>query len=222
MDDIRTSPDPVDESPSRIINVDGRRRRPWALGSRDKLLSAAVAEITAVGFERARLTEIARRAGMTAGSVYTWFENKEDLFQAALEDALTSQISGNAAALEGTDLDGDWPLAIAMLVPRNHVDSDTTDAQRLLIESYYAAWRDPKAREKLLGSIESHLAMYRAVLDSAARQGRIASDIDLDALAMVLLAIPTGLSMLNLAGLPRVPDRHWAPLYSRFFSALGR
>lgn len=222
MDDIRTPASPTDESPNRIVKVDGRRRRPWALGSKDKLLKAAVDEITAVGFERARLTEIARRAGMTAGSVYTWFENKEDLFQAALEDALTSQIASNAAALEGTDLDADWPFAIAALVPRNFKDTDTTDAQRLLIESYYAAWRDPKAHEKLLKGIESHLAMYRSVLENASRQGHIAPDIDVDTLAMLLLAIPTGLSMLNLAGLPRVPDKTWTPLYSRFFGSLKR
>lgn len=208
------------ESPNRIVKVDGRRRRPWALGSKDKILKAAVAEITAVGFERAKLTEIARRADMTAGSIYTWFDNKEDLFQAALEDALTAQIASNAAALEGTDLGDSWPFGIAALVPRNYKDTGPTDAQRLLIETYYAAWRDPKARKKLMKGIESHLAMYRSVLVNAQSQGHISADLDVDSLAMLMLAIPTGMSMLNLAGLPRVPDKNWAPIYRRFFRAL--
>lgn len=210
------------ESPNRIVKVDGRRRRPWALGSKDKILRAAIAEINAVGFERAKLTEIARRADMTAGSIYTWFENKEDLFQAALEDALTSQIASNASALDQTDLNRDWPFAIAALVPRNYKDSGPTDAQRLLIESYYAAWRDPKARKKLLKGIESHLEMYRSVLRNAQRDGHIGDDLDIETLAMLLLAIPTGMSMLNLAGLPRVPDANWVPIYKRFFEALKR
>lgn len=210
------------ESPNRIVKVDGRRRRPWALGSKDKILKAAVAEINAVGFERAKLTEIARRAGMTAGSIYTWFENKEDLFQAALEDALTSQIASNASALDSADVSPEWPFAIAALVPRNFKDSAPTDAQRLLIESYYAAWRDPKARKKLLKGIESHLEMYRSVIAGAKRQGKIADDIDTETLAMLMLAIPTGMSMLNLAGLPRVPDATWVPIYKRFFDALTR
>jgi AcrR family transcriptional regulator len=83
------------ESPTRIVTVNGRKRRPWALASQEKLLQAATDEIAAVGFERARLTEIAKRAGLTPGSVYTWFKNKEDLFRAAIEHALTKQIESN-------------------------------------------------------------------------------------------------------------------------------
>lgn len=210
------------ESPNRIVKVDGRRRRPWALGSKDKILKAAVAEINAMGFERAKLTEIARRAGMTAGSIYTWIDNKEDLFQAALEDAITSQIASNASALHDTELGDSWPFGIAALVPRNHKDSGPTDAQRLLIEAYYAAWRDPKARKKLLKGIESHLGMYRNVIANAQKSGHIAADVDVDTLALLLLAIPTGLSMLNRAGVPRVSGTSWSPIYQRFFDALKR
>lgn len=210
------------ESPNRIVQVDGRRRRPWALSSKDNLLRAAVEEIAAKGFERAKLTEIAKRADMTAGSVYTWFENKEDLFQAALEDAITAQITKNAEALRGTDLEQKWSFQIAALVPRNYKDSGPTDAQALLIEAYYAAWRDPKARKKLLKGLDAHLDMYRNILRNAQRDGHIASDIDADALATLLLAIPTGLSLLSLAGLPRVPDTSWGAIYNRFFSGLKK
>lgn len=209
-------------NPNRIVTVDGRRRRPWALSSRDKILAAAVKEITKVGFERAKLVDIAKRAGMTAGSVYTWFDNKEDLFQAALEDALTSQIASNASALEGTELADNPLFALAALVPRNYRDTGPTDAQMLLIESYYAAWRDPKARKKLTKGIHTHLDMYKSVLGGMRDKKLISPDIDIDALATMLLAIPTGLSMLSLAGLPRVDDAAWTPIYTRFFSTLKR
>ena len=81
------------------MRVNGRNRRPWALQSREKLLKAATEEIARVGFDKARLVDIAKAADMTAGSVYTWFENKEDLFRAALEDALESQLLGNLHAM---------------------------------------------------------------------------------------------------------------------------
>ncbi|MFM7262878.1 MAG: TetR family transcriptional regulator [Acidimicrobiales bacterium] len=57
------------ESPNRVVEVNGRKRRPWALQSREKLLKAAADEIAEVGFEKARLVDIARRADMTAGSI---------------------------------------------------------------------------------------------------------------------------------------------------------
>jgi AcrR family transcriptional regulator len=204
----------------RIVKVDGRNRRPWALASKDRILAAATAEIASVGFDRARLTEIAKRADMTPGSVYTWFENKEDLFRAALEDALTTQIVSNANALDESDHSNNWLFQIATLVPRNSKDTSATDAQMLLIESYYASWRDPKARKKLLKNINSHLEMYINIITNAQNQGAISKDIDATALATVLLALPTGLSLLSLAGVPRIPDSKWEAIYMRLYRSV--
>ncbi len=206
----------------RIVKVDGRNRRPWALASKDRILAAATAEIASVGFDRARLTEIAKRADMTPGSVYTWFENKEDLFRAALEDALTTQIVSNATALDESDHSNNWLFQIATLVPRNSKDTAATDAQMLLIESYYASWRDPKARKKLLKNINSHLEMYVNIITNAQNQGAITKDIDATAMATMLLAIPTGLSLLTLAGVPRIPESKWESIYMRFYQAVKK
>ena len=110
------------ESSKRIVNVNGRNRRPWALQSRENLLKAAIEEIAEVGFDKAKLVDIAKRAGMTAGSVYTWFENKEDLFRAALEQALAGQLQDNVSAVSQLpEFNADnWLSQIAALVPRNH------------------------------------------------------------------------------------------------------
>ena len=157
------------ESPTRIVTVNGRKRRPWALASQEKLLQAATDEIAAVGFDRARLTEIAKRAGLTPGSVYTWFKNKEDLFRAAIEHALTKQIESNAHVLDTHKINdvASWLVQIAGLVPRNIKDSGPTATQKLLIEAYYASWRDPKARKKLLPRIREHYEMYERVVVAA-------------------------------------------------------
>ena len=197
----------------RIVKVNGRNRRPWALPSKEKLLEAATAEIAAVGFDRARLTEIAARAEMTPGSVYTWFENKEDLFRAALEDALEKQIEANAKTVDPTaGGDANWMIEIGRLVPRNYKDKGPTDAQRLLIESYYASWRDPKSTKKVRDRIARHWQMYKDIVVRAQERGDIPTTFDADALATLFLAIPTGLSLLNLAGVPRIKDESWAPI----------
>lgn len=210
----------VAESSNRVVVIGGRTRRPWALGSRDRLLAAATAEIVSVGFDRAKISGIAKRAQMAPGSVYTWFENKEDLFRAALEEALKQQILSNQVALADVDTRLDWIFQIAALVPRNHEDKGPTSAQMLLIEAYYAAWRDKKARKKLLPNIGSHIAMYVDVIRAAQDVGHISKEIDADALAMILLAIPTGLSVLNLAGAPRIKESSWEPFLRRVARSL--
>jgi AcrR family transcriptional regulator len=210
------------ESSKRIVVVGGRSRRPWALQSKDRILEAATAEIAAVGFERAKISEIAKRADMAPGSVYTWFENKEDLFRAALETALKEQILSNQVALADVDTKKDWIFQLAALVPRNHDDKTDTSAQILLIESYYAAWRDKKARKKLMPNINSHLEMYKSIISEAQEIGEITPDIDAEALALIFLALPTGLSVLSLAGAPRVNDASWAAILTRVVRSLKK
>ena len=207
------------ESSKKVVEVDGRRRRPWALASQENLLNSAIEEIAASGFERARLSDIAKRAGMTPGSIYTWFENKEDLFQAALQHALSDQLQKNQDAHDKAGIKDSFLLQIASLVPRNYQDSAPTNAQQLLIECYYAAWRDPKAREKLLGGIESQLQMYISVFEDGQRQGLVTTEINATVLATFLLSIHTGLAMLSLAGVPRISDEEWVTMYEHLAEA---
>jgi AcrR family transcriptional regulator len=210
------------ESSKRVVVVGGRSRRPWALQSKDRILEAATAEIAAVGFDRAKISGIAKRADMAPGSVYTWFENKEDLFRAALEAALKEQILSNQVALADVDTKQDWIFQLAALVPRNHDDKGPTTTQMLLIESYYAAWRDKKARKKLLPDINAHVQLHVNIIKTAQEQGHISKEIDADALGLIFLALPTGLSVLNLAGAPRVNDASWAAILSRVVSSLKK
>ena len=204
----------------KIVKVNGRNRRPWALASKERILDAATAEIAAVGFERARLTEIASRAAMTPGSIYTWFENKEDLFRAALEEALTKQIISNAETLDADGFADNWIVQIGTLVPRNSRDTTATDAQMLLIESYYAAWRDPKARKKFLKGINSHLEMYVNIIKNAQSMGKITPEVDAQTLGTIMLAMQTGMSLLSLSGVPRVEDKHWSGILTRLYYSL--
>ena len=200
-----------------VIHIDGRDRRPWALASRDRLLEAATEEIAAVGFERARLAEIAERAEMTPGSVYTWFANKEELFRAALEAALSAQVRSNADYLGTMNLSGaDWMLKVAATVPRNAGDAGPTAAQKLLVEAYYASWRDPAAREILKPRIREHYAMYKKIVDDAQADGAISNSIQAHTLATLLLAIPVGLSLISMAGVERPEDLSWIEVFGRF------
>jgi AcrR family transcriptional regulator len=209
------------ESSKRVVEVDGRRRRPWALASQENLLKAAIEEIASMGFERARLVDIAKRADMTAGSVYTWFENKEDLFQAALQHVLTEQLKKNAEALNAAGIENSFLRQVAQLVPRNYADDRPTDAQQLLIECYYAAWRDPRARDRLMTGIESQLQMYVAIFEEGQQQGFVTTEVSATVLGTFLLSIHTGLAMLSLAGIPRVADKEWISVYALLADAFG-
>ncbi len=193
-----------------VVNVDGRDRRPWALASKERLLAAATEEIAEVGFERARLAEIADRAEMTPGSVYTWFANKEDLFRAVLEEAFDAQLLSNVRALDKLPADSaPWLMKIASLIPRNSDDEDFTDAQKLLVETYYASWRDPLARDVLAPRVREHFALYVKIIDDAKDEGEIDASLDTQMLASLFLGLAMGLALIGMAGIGPTDPINW-------------
>ena len=210
-------------SDRRIVRIDGRDRRPWALKTRELILKAAVEEIAERGFDRARLVDIAKRAGVTVGTIYTWYRDKADLFTAALDLAVEEQRAKNAKALRQLPNHGDgaWLWKIAAMVPRNSEDSVPSDTQRLLVEAVYAAWQNEEARATILPKLAVLLDQYRNVVDEGRANGAVDEDFNPELLAFMFMALPIGLSALDLAGLPRPADVHWLRIYEAFRKALA-
>src|SRR5437868_3530739 len=70
-----------------------------------EILDAALKVFAAKGFAAARMEDIARAAGVTKGTIYLYFENKEAVFKSLVRteigDALTV-VSANVSAFEGS------------------------------------------------------------------------------------------------------------------------
>ena len=73
------------------------RRRPFARP--EEILRAALAEFARAGYARARLEDIARRAGVSKATLYLYFDSKQTLFQALAQSATREWLhTENAAA----------------------------------------------------------------------------------------------------------------------------
>ena len=57
-----------------------------------EIVEAAMAVFAERGFAAAKLDDIARRAGVSKGALYLYFETKEDLFRAVVEQAIAPNI----------------------------------------------------------------------------------------------------------------------------------
>ena len=211
------------QEPGSIVNIDGRSRRSSALASREKILRAAIAEIADRGYERARLVDIAERADLTVGSVYTWFKNKSDLFNAALEYSLAEQQSRNMILLSddirelSTEPSSHWMVLIGSLAPRNTAhDKGPTDAQKLLIEALKSAWRDEDSYDTVRPQIARLFDQYKVIITNAMNDGAIDKALSADLLARLFLAFPVGLSLLTLTGLPDPDPAAFIPFFERF------
>jgi AcrR family transcriptional regulator len=64
-----------------------------------EILDAALSLFAEKGFAAARLEEIAARAGVSKGTIYLYFESKEAVFKALVQEKLASRIGGFAEML---------------------------------------------------------------------------------------------------------------------------
>jgi AcrR family transcriptional regulator len=80
------------------------------------IVAAALLVFAERGFAGARIEEIARRAGVSKGTVYLYFEAKSDIFRAVVQEAVIP----NIAEIEAMVLELDLPFAdlLRMLLPR--------------------------------------------------------------------------------------------------------
>src|SRR5471030_2519438 len=65
-----------------------------------ELLAAALGQFVERGFAATRLEDVARRGGVSKGTLYLYFENKEELFKAVVREGLVSPLTVMKGVLE--------------------------------------------------------------------------------------------------------------------------
>jgi AcrR family transcriptional regulator len=64
-----------------------------------ELIAAALSLFIEKGYAGTRLEDVASRAGVSKGTLYLYFENKEELFKAVVRDNVVARISASAEEL---------------------------------------------------------------------------------------------------------------------------
>jgi len=83
------------------------RQPKWQRRAEDRpreICAAALEVFAEKGFASARLDEIAKRAGVSKGTLYLYFEDKEQLFRAVVRDTIAPNVEMLRAALIQTGL----------------------------------------------------------------------------------------------------------------------
>ncbi len=169
--------------------------------TRRNLLEAAAVVFSREGFHGASLDEVAAAAGFTKGAVYSNFKSKEDLFLALLEDRVAEGLAVAEAARQADaalppDARDDDPLANIRDVMSYPRWWDRNWTLLYLAFVLYAA-RNPAAQAKLAESLRrSHDEAARMIEKELERSG-VTSQLPLDEMATVSVAVFEGLSMIK-------------------------
>ena len=133
---------------------------------RDEIMAAAKEVFARKGFHETTIADIAKEAGLAYGSVYWYFDSKDELFHALMaveESALRNHVAAALAALgvPAENVGQEAPLRAAVEATLEYFESDKATVKLLLRDPYALGERFEKhlggIYERFIDDIESFI-----------------------------------------------------------------
>ncbi len=159
--------------------------------TRKRILDAAFRVFAGQGIGEATVDDIAHAAGISKGALYHHFASKEQLFQSLLKDRVKDcQEHMLSTVGEITSLPRAIRDAIQASFTSHHADPDWTP---MFMEIWVQATRDDFARSIVAEAFRSCRGTVAQILRSGQGLGFVRPEVDVDAVALLYLAMVDGI-----------------------------
>jgi TetR/AcrR family transcriptional repressor of uid operon len=183
--------------------------------TRERLLDAAAEVFAERGYERAGVAEIARRAGLTTGAIYSRYTGKAELLLDAIDlrthDEIRRLLGGDRAAGRGT--------AVLEALGAHLVDPAPDPGQDLLFEAFVAARRDPHVAAMLRRRIEDQDARLAKLVEEGKADGSIDPALATDAVVQFSHAVGLGFLLYRTIERELPSQADWNSVITRVVAA---
>jgi TetR/AcrR family fatty acid metabolism transcriptional regulator len=172
--------------PAATVRTDDARsaaRAPAARADKhDTILRAATRVFARHGFFNAQVADVAREAGVAAGTVYLYFRSKDDLLASIFERTMRTAIDEGRAALAGVT----EPLARLTAIARLHLDRLGRDRD-LAVVFQVELRQSTKHMERFSSTLlREYLGIIRGVVAEGQAEGVFRQDVKATTVAKVL------------------------------------
>src|SRR6187431_2766638 len=186
---------------------------------RGRIIQSAIECFSNNGFDRTRMDEISLLADLSKGTLYNYFDNKEDLFNAICEDSLDLlKIQLDQLFTKSRD----DLISNAELFYENFQKIQKEGSAKVFFEALSESTRNPKLKIILF---QHRLKIYRLVenyLQIQSDKGFIKSDINLTYVASGMVSLFDGISAGSLLGIPEDYNKNiWAVTIKAILSNLN-
>jgi TetR/AcrR family fatty acid metabolism transcriptional regulator len=156
-----------------------RRPEPAPIGKRDAILRAAIDVFAERGFFHAQVADVARAAGVAAGTVYLYFRSKDDLLASIFERTMREAFAEGRTALADVTDPCKWLRTFARL----HLARFGRD-RNLAIVFQVELRHSVKFMERLSSSLlRDYLGQIRTTIVEGQQRGVFRKDINATAAA---------------------------------------
>jgi AcrR family transcriptional regulator len=158
--------------------------------TRRSILRAARTVFVAKGFHEATTHDVAREAGLSVGSIYTYFKSKDDLIR---ESVLAANKDETDAVLRDVRSTGTVREKVARAIAGWYVYTiEAPGVPAFLAEAWAAASRKPLIRDLVARRRERIVTVATVILQEGAAGGEVAPGYDVNAAARALAAMLDG------------------------------
>ena len=152
--------------PATIAKAPALAARADKADKRDAILRAAIDTFAARGFFNAQVADVARAAGVAAGTVYLYFRGKDDLLISIFERTMKVAIADGRASVEGIA----DPVERLRRIARVHLERLGRDRQ-LAVVFQIELRQSTKFMERFSAT---HLREYLGIIRGVIAQGQAA------------------------------------------------
>ncbi|HEV8404588.1 MAG TPA: TetR/AcrR family transcriptional regulator [Nitrososphaera sp.] len=175
---------------------------------KEKIIQAAIESFSQTGFDRTKMEDIAKRLGLSKGTIYLYFKSKEDLFLAICEYNIQKGDKEDAGLFVRKENVASDAEQIYDNIRRREQGND-----RVMLEMVAESARNPKLRKAMY---ELHVKVHEHVMQGVRNkvdEGFLRKDVDAVSLAIALVALYDGLAVNRMLGLgDAVNKRAWVTM----------
>lgn len=185
---------------------------------REKIIQAAIKSFAQTGFDKTKMEDIAKRLGLSKGTIYLYFNSKEDLFLAICEHYVKVMRDQQHSAIFSKKED--------LVLDSEHFYENFRRLEqgkdRVMLEMVVESSRNSRLKK---GMYEHRLKVYDAVVEHLNRQiekGFIKKGIDVNGLASAFVALYDGLTVSKMLGISEASNKKaWAAMVRAVMEGIG-
>jgi len=162
---------------------------------KEKIIQAAIESFAQTGFDRTKMEDIAKRLGLSKGTIYLYFDSKEDLFLAICEHNIQEGDKEDA----GLFLKKENVASDAEQIYDN-IRSREQGNDRVMLEMVAESARNPKLKKAMY---ELHIKLHEHIMQGVRykiEEGFLKKEVDAASLAIALVALYDGLAVNRMLG----------------------
>lgn len=193
------------------------------IDSRSQLIDVALRIILERGIDAVRVEDIVSEVGVTKGSLYWHFEDRNALVKAAIAEhirRLSAEIVEGMSEAISQSLSKDDYLARISTYIANPFDAGQVRERWGRLAVLVETRNDPELAGMMRDVQARHLAVVVELMAEAQKNGKLRADLDPRAVAVALTAMNLGSNIIDVLGDDAPSEGAWWGLLSYFIGSL--